>query len=111
MLHDLLLLPWWAWWVFANQLAFGWVVLAKLPELRDPSRARALGMRIGMLVLCVAVGLLVWVAVALVDAWQAWDRARRARIAVDPGAADAVAARVLSLRRSAAPVPPGEPRP
>ena len=31
MLHDLLLLPWWAWWVFANQLAFGWVVLAKLP--------------------------------------------------------------------------------
>ena len=70
MLHDLLLLPWWAWWVFANQLAFGWVVLAKLPELRDPSRARALGMRIGLLVLGVAVGLLVWVAVALVDAFN-----------------------------------------
>lgn len=80
--------PWWLWCVVLNLAAMLWVLLRRLPELRDPdSVARSIGMALGPVLLSATFGLPMAVLIAI------GDRLRSLRLQFESAVADAKAER------------------
>ena len=60
-------LPFWAWWILVNLTVGTWVALAQIPELDARKRSVAVSVRLALLFGLMCVGVLVAVAIWLVE--------------------------------------------